>query len=153
MGLRGEEERGSQREEKKWYGRIMAEEMLEGKGLSVQTSLFLTQAKLSNPQDRKEKMQLRGLALRSTDSTQDISGFGWERCDELHPGMSTTFEGIKERVVLFYFILLTHTCSSAATQLRPDEGGERHLQDWQTAEYWSHVRFSKVNCKLPASLF
>lgn len=153
MGLRGEERITARAEEKKWYGRIIAEEMDEGKGLSVGTSLF-RQRRNFQILRKEKKLQLGGLTVRSTDSTQAISVPGWEWRDELHPGISTTFEGMKKRVMLFFFlILLTHTCSSKAAESRRDEGGERHSQDWQMAEFWSLSRFSKVNCKTPASPF
>lgn len=153
MGLRGGEERGSQREEKKWYGRIIAEEMDEGKGLSVQTSLFLTEAKLSDPQERKKK---KAITRFSSQKHRQYTRYFWFWVRVMRWASSRNKHhiwGDKKRGLWFLlFISLTHTCSSTATESRPDEGGERHLQHWQTAEFWSHLCFSKVNCKLPASV-
>lgn len=148
MGLRGEAERGSQREEKKWYRRIIAEEMDEGKGLSVQTLLFLTEVKLSNPQEKK--LQLRGSTVRSTDSTQAISGLGWEWCDELHPGISITFEEIKKEGDAFHFLFCWRTLVVLRLQSWGHTNGERDIYKTdkrQNSDPTCAFQKSIVNCQ------
>lgn len=128
-------------EEKKWCGRIMAEEVDEGKRPSVQTFKI----------PRKEKKKCNYVAqLSEAQTVHKLVLVLSERCDEFHPAKKH-LSRLKHRVMLFFFSFCWRTLVFRRLVQAIRRERERRLQDWQNDRNSDPT--SKVNCKLPAPLF